>query len=353
MLFQHREHFKRADQVERARARHLKVLKASLLNEHYLDHEVRFDHLTKHIVAKAPIVPDMLRDPARNDQESFRHLQRQRMGPGGPDDDAARGPSCHTQPWGAPSSTTSSAASTRCAPRHLPATWSSAARGGAAVPSSCAPTSTPTRSLIASSGSPIASGRREADDKAPEITRQGVAGFTADLNLVRDGFSRFGLLDDRVRFLQGPLDADLPDAPASNRSPCCGSDAPPRRKPAMRWRPLRPPRARRCRHRRRGCRRAGPGGGVPGRAGHHRSARARRCVRCLWRRTEARSSRWAQGGDDRRDDGAPASRAAHADRDDRSLSRRRLLQHAPRGGPHPALAVAPLPGAASTTSSTR
>ena len=33
--------------------------------------------------------------------------------------------------------------------------------------------------------------------------RQGVAGFRADLNLVRDGFERFDLLDDRVRFLQG------------------------------------------------------------------------------------------------------------------------------------------------------
>ena len=45
------------------------------------------------------------------------------------------------------------------------------------------------------------------------LPRQGVAGFRADLNLVRDGFDRFGLLDDRVRFLEGPLAATLPDAP--------------------------------------------------------------------------------------------------------------------------------------------
>ena len=35
----------------------------------------------------------------------------------------------------------------------------------------------------------------------------------SDLNTVRDGFARFGLLDDHVRFLQGPPADTLPDAP--------------------------------------------------------------------------------------------------------------------------------------------
>ena len=35
----------------------------------------------------------------------------------------------------------------------------------------------------------------------------------ADLNIVRDTFARFDLLDDRVRFLQGDIAATLPDAP--------------------------------------------------------------------------------------------------------------------------------------------
>ena len=34
-----------------------------------------------------------------------------------------------------------------------------------------------------------------------------------DLNTVRDGFERFDLLDDRVRFVQGDLDLTLPEAP--------------------------------------------------------------------------------------------------------------------------------------------
>jgi cephalosporin hydroxylase len=39
-----------------------------------------------------------------------------------------------------------------------------------------------------------------------------VAGFQADLNLVRDGFERLGLLDDQVRFLTGEISASLGDA---------------------------------------------------------------------------------------------------------------------------------------------
>ena len=35
----------------------------------------------------------------------------------------------------------------------------------------------------------------------------------ADLNMVRDGFARFDLLDDRVRFVEGDLDQTLPSAP--------------------------------------------------------------------------------------------------------------------------------------------
>src|SRR4051812_3187876 len=39
-----------------------------------------------------------------------------------------------------------------------------------------------------------------------------------DLNAVRDGFARFGLLDDRVRFLPGSPPAALADAPVKRIS---------------------------------------------------------------------------------------------------------------------------------------
>ena len=34
-----------------------------------------------------------------------------------------------------------------------------------------------------------------------------------DLNVVRDGFARFNLLDEHVRFLHGAYDETLPEAP--------------------------------------------------------------------------------------------------------------------------------------------
>ena len=45
----------------------------------------------------------------------------------------------------------------------------------------------------------------------PDAT-EGLEDLLPDLNLVRDAFSRFGLFDDRVKFLQGDLHATLPEA---------------------------------------------------------------------------------------------------------------------------------------------
>ena len=60
-------------------------------------------------------------------------------------------------------------------------------------------------------------------ETVPSLPDQGVAGFQADLNLVRDGFARFDVLDDRVRFIQGPVGAldaagARPDRPATDRT---------------------------------------------------------------------------------------------------------------------------------------
>ena len=51
----------------------------------------------------------------------------------------------------------------------------------------------------------------ETDDNADLSSR--LMRFGSDLNQVRDGFARFDLLDDRVRFLQGTPEAVLRDAP--------------------------------------------------------------------------------------------------------------------------------------------
>ena len=53
----------------------------------------------------------------------------------------------------------------------------------------------------------------EEPDLQPNVPPSGIDGLRADLNLVRDVFDRFGLLDEQVRFLQGPYGDTLGDAP--------------------------------------------------------------------------------------------------------------------------------------------
>src|SRR5207249_1484337 len=89
MLFQHNVFFQRNAQMERATARHLRVVKAALLNEHYLDHEVRIEQLVAHIRKGRTLVPVELRDPVRHDQVAYRRLVRNRLGPAGPEAGAA------------------------------------------------------------------------------------------------------------------------------------------------------------------------------------------------------------------------------------------------------------------------
>ncbi len=55
--------------------------------------------------------------------------------------------------------------------------------------------------------------RAAADDRTTFTEDDGLAELRPDLNLIRDGFDRFGVLDDRTHFLQGDLAATLPDAP--------------------------------------------------------------------------------------------------------------------------------------------
>ncbi len=55
--------------------------------------------------------------------------------------------------------------------------------------------------------------RAAADDRDGPDARDGLLDLRADLNQVRDGFDRFGVLDDSVHFLQGDPAATLVDAP--------------------------------------------------------------------------------------------------------------------------------------------
>jgi cephalosporin hydroxylase len=212
MLFQHQVYFERSEQVERAAAKYLRVVKAALLNEHYLDHEVRLAQLSQHLVAGEEVSPEKLRDPVRHAQGAYNRLVRERTGPAGP-------------PEGGLESFVPYAAMGRAQLDHLERCLDTVrtegvdgdlaecgtGRGGGAIflRAYLDAHEIPDRTVW------VADRFRSAPDgeSQPSIPKQGVAGFRADLNLVRDGFARFELLDDRVRFLQGPPPAALADAP--------------------------------------------------------------------------------------------------------------------------------------------
>jgi cephalosporin hydroxylase len=202
MIFQHNVFYQRAAELERATARYLRVVKAALLNEHYLDHEVRIEKLAAAVTNRQPLVAVELRDPVRHDQAAYRRVERNRLGPAGPDDAAA----VSFLPY---------AAMGRAQLDHLERCLDTirtdsvpgdlvecgTGRGGGAIfmrayldAHEIAERRVWVADRFRSSPEP---------DLAPKLTRAGVAAFQADLNLVRDGFERFELLDDRVRFVQG------------------------------------------------------------------------------------------------------------------------------------------------------
>ena len=211
MIFQHNVYFQRSEQVDRATARYLKVVKAALLDEHYLENEVRLELLSSPAAA-APSATVKLRDPSRHDTEAYRRLLRQRLGPAGPEEQAAHSFLPYTA-MGRPQldhlhdcldtirSDSVGGDLIECG----------TGRGGGAIfmRAYLDAWELPERRVFVADSFRASA----APATVPRIPPEGMAGLRADLNLVRDAFARFDLLDDRVRFLQGPMTATLPDAP--------------------------------------------------------------------------------------------------------------------------------------------
>jgi cephalosporin hydroxylase len=196
MVFQHTDLFRRTRRVDRAVARHLSVVKDALLNRHYLENEVRLAQLTAKGVAQQPDAAG-LRDPVRNVQDIYRKLERNRFAAAGPDEASA-------------SSFVPYAPMGRNQLDQLEATLDAVHAGGAIFMRVHldAHEVDDTRVWV------VDRFRSSPDpDAAPSLPQQGVAGFRADLNLVRDGFERFDVLDDRVRFVEGAVEAAAEDGP--------------------------------------------------------------------------------------------------------------------------------------------
>ena len=226
MVFQHNVFYQREERARTARgARYLEVVKAALLNEHYLENEVRLDHLTERLRTgragerEPPARSDTGRPPrlraARATAPRRRRSRRRRRElvravhrdgtrtPRSPRDVPRRGPRR----------------------RESKATWSSAAPGAAVARSSCAPISMRTRSPSAACGWPIGSARprrQRPRSSCPE---------TGDRRVPRRSEPR----PRRLRSLRparrpGPVPGGRARRHAARRSdrrvsPCCGSDA--------------------------------------------------------------------------------------------------------------------------------
>jgi cephalosporin hydroxylase len=211
MVFQHTDHFRREVRADRAVARHLALVKDALLDRHYLENEVRLSRLTaKGGEPRPPAVE--LRDPVRNAQEAYQKLERQRFAPAGPDDVGAtsflpyapmgKGQLDHLE---------ASLDEVRCDGVTGDLVECGTGRGGGAI---FMRAYLDAREVAGPRVWVVDRFRSSPEPEAePSLPDRGVEGFQADLNLVRDGFDRFDVLDDRVHFVQGSVQALLTDGP--------------------------------------------------------------------------------------------------------------------------------------------
>lgn len=194
LIFQHNVFYHREEQLERAATRYLDLLAAALLNEHYLDHEARLRHLAECIDLQRPPDRQKLRDP-RYMKHEIEQLETER-----------RAGALDSTGFG-----TGGIAYTEMGRVRLDAlrrlldevrtgniegdfVECSTGRGGGGIF---------LRGYLDAHELP---GRQVwvADTfRARDLASSLLEPWT-DLDAVRDGFARFGLLDDRVRFLQGP-----------------------------------------------------------------------------------------------------------------------------------------------------
>jgi cephalosporin hydroxylase len=204
LLFQHNAYYGQRDTLARGATRYLDLLAASLLDELYLDHELRLQYLATCIeLGKTPERPK-LGDPVREMQLKWDRLVEERRSGALP----SAGHAGSTLPF-------TDMGRARIA--HLRQCLEvvreagiagdlveyGTGRGGGAMFM---------RGYLAAhemNARRVWVADRFRVDERPSDP---VVAWS-DLNTVRDGFARFGLLDDHVRFLQGPPADTLPDAP--------------------------------------------------------------------------------------------------------------------------------------------
>ncbi len=213
----------RERQVDAGAHRYLNLLKGALLDEHYIENELRIQQLVRHLEEGSRPSPIQIADPLRllrRDAEvltALRHAGRLR-------DESDQLVSYF--PWTAMGRVridhleqALDLVRTENVPGDL--VECGTGRGGGAIflrgYLEAHFMARPTVWVVdAFRGSPRSDTGAPFNDDPELPVPGGGAGFPllqADLNMVRDGFARFDLLDDRVRFVEGDLDQTLGSAP--------------------------------------------------------------------------------------------------------------------------------------------
>lgn len=194
------------ERTERAARRYLDLLKGTLLDEHYIEHEARLRYLAQCVEQERPVLRSKLVDPARNMPNLVdRLVNARRTGPV----TTGKGEGASTLPY-------TDMGRTRLDRLH--ACLDSVRKDD--VPGDLVECGT-----RRGGGAMFMRGYLDAHempgrtvwlaDTFPGADTDGrsLLDVSTDVNLVREGFERLGLLDERVRFLQGEPAETLPDSP--------------------------------------------------------------------------------------------------------------------------------------------
>jgi cephalosporin hydroxylase len=202
------------DPIQRAANNYLAVVKAALLDEHYLDNEVRIEYLATLSPGTPPDL-DGLRDPPRNLPVRFQRLAQARH-VGRSTDEKRNLAYFPFTDMGRPQLERLHELASAVIAEDVPGDLAEVGtgRGGGAIFLRAfleAHDILDRRVWVIdrfSASVPADAGEGRSSDLVSALAR-----YRADLNQVRDGFARFGLLDDRVRFAEGVPEEALFDAP--------------------------------------------------------------------------------------------------------------------------------------------
>ncbi len=200
MLYQHQVVFGQEEKDRRAADRYLGVVRGALLNEHYLEHELRLDYLESRIETGLATDEAYLRDPARHLQGKKRALIAARRSGAARDRKSRSG-------WYPFAPSAIALDRLRSALDSLDETRArgdlvdvGVGRGGASIFMRAYLEALEKRTATVWVVDAFRADAEHGDGHGP------------DLNTVRDVFARFDLLDDQVKFCQGDPVASLLDA---------------------------------------------------------------------------------------------------------------------------------------------